>query len=199
MDRCSGQEHALLDADTARKDWEAIQASLNGDASAYTEIVQRYEQIIAAQMWRFTRDCNALNELVQDVFVEAYTSLHTFKGQAPFEHWLRRIATRVGYRHWKHRNRDRERITQLKQETITDHAAHAREPSEAAEYLYTLLERLPPAERLVLTLHYFEELDTEEIGRRMGWTRSLVKVRAFRARKKLKSLLEEAGYGKETS
>jgi len=46
-------------------------------------------------------------------------------------------------------------------------------------------------------LHYFEGCDTREIAERVGWTRSLVKVRAFRARKKLKALLEEAGYGRE--
>lgn len=192
------REFEFVEAKDARRDWAAIQASLNGDETAYAALVRRYEQVIGAQMWRFTRDRAVQEELVQEVFVEAYTSLHGFKGQAPFEHWLRRIATRVGYRHWKHRDRDRERREALHFEAASDRAAHPVEPSEAAEFLYTLLEQLPAQDRLILTLHYFEELDTEEIARRMGWSRSLVKVRAFRARKKLKSLLEAAGYGRET-
>jgi DNA-directed RNA polymerase specialized sigma24 family protein len=46
-----------------------------------------------------------LDQLVQDVFVEAYMSLKGFRGRAPFLHWLRRVATRVGFRYWKSRTR----------------------------------------------------------------------------------------------
>jgi len=73
----------------------------------------------------------------------------------------------------------------------------APDPSEAAEYLYGLLDRLPPEDRVVLTLLYFEELDTREIARHMGWSRTLVKVRAYRARQKLRTMLGEAGFGSE--
>ena len=62
---------------------------------------------------------------------------------------------------------------------------------EAAERLYGLLGQLPPQERVVLTLYYFEECGTREIAERMGWSRSLVKVRAHRARKKLRKLMEQ--------
>lgn len=69
-------------------------------------------------------------------------------------------------------------------------------PSEAADYLYRLLEQLPWKDRLVLTLLHFDGCDTAEIAQRVGWSRTLVKVRAHRARAKLRSLLEEAGYGR---
>ena len=52
--------------------------------------------------------------------------------------------------------------------------------------------------RLILTLQYFEECDTREIASRTGWSRTLVKVRAFRARRKLKALLTEAGFGRKS-
>ena len=58
-------------------------------------------------MWRFTRDRVQWEELVHDVFVEAYLSLRSYRGEAPLLHWLRKIATRVGYRWWKHRNRQK--------------------------------------------------------------------------------------------
>ncbi len=57
-------------------------------------------------MTRFTRDERMLEELVHDVFVEAYFSLDGYRGDAPFEHWLQRIATRVGYRYWTRRGRE---------------------------------------------------------------------------------------------
>jgi RNA polymerase sigma-70 factor (ECF subfamily) len=175
-----------------------IAASLNGDGEAYARVVRHYQDQVAAQMWRFTRDPAVLEELVQDVFVEAYLSLRGFRGRAPFLHWLRRVATRVGYRYWKSQVRKRDREEVLRETSLN--LATAPEdptPSEAAEALYGLLARLPPPDRLVLTLFYFAECDTNEIASRTGWNRTLVKVRLHRARKKLKALLNEAGIRRE--
>jgi RNA polymerase sigma-70 factor (ECF subfamily) len=179
-------------ADTDQRD---ITHSLQGDGEAYARLVRRYQNQVTAQMWHFTRNTVILNELVQDVFVEAYLSLKGFRGGAPFLHWLRRIASRVGYRYWKVRGRKQDR-----EEALTDHhlnqasAAEDLSPFEAAEALYRLLAKLAAPDRLVMTLFYFEECDTNEIAARMGWSRTLVKVRLHRARKKLEALLNEAGF-----
>jgi len=189
-----------LDSVSGQEDVLDINACLNGNQEAYARLVQRYERLIANQMWRFTRDQTILEELVQEVFVEAYTSLPGFKGKSPFLHWLRRIATRVGYRFWKNKARAKERQEQFNQnptEVTPDY--NVATPSEAGEFVAGLLDELPPGERMVLTLLYFEEWSTQEIADHMGWTRSLVKVRAFRARKKLKTMLEGAGYGQSSS
>ncbi|HIA48725.1 MAG TPA: sigma-70 family RNA polymerase sigma factor [Candidatus Hydrogenedentes bacterium] len=189
------QDFDLSRSSATEEDREDIRLCTHGDEEAYARLVKRYEILIARQMWRFTRSPQTLEELVQEVFVEAYTSLHSYKGTSPFEHWLRKIATRVGYKFWKHKSRDNERRTTLEQNKldIMPIATNAI-PSEAAEYLFTLLETLPVQERMVLSLLYFEGWDTQEIADHMGWSRSLVKVRAFRARKKLKTKLELAGY-----
>jgi len=182
----------VVDADLAD-----IKASLDGDEGAYARLVHRYENEIAAQMWRFTRDREKLRELVEEVFVEAFLSLASYKAKAPLLHWLRKSATRVGYRHWKSNARERKRRDELKHWSATQSEEVKAGPSEAAEYLYKVLETLPAKERLVLTLLYFEELDTYEIAERVGWSRTLVKVRAYRARQKLEGLLEQAGFGGE--
>jgi RNA polymerase sigma factor (sigma-70 family) len=65
-------------------------------------------------------------------------------------------------------------------------------PEEAAEVLHTLLNQLPPRDRLVLTLRFIEQCDIEETARRTGWTAALVKVQTHRAKQKLKRLLEKA-------
>jgi len=178
-------------------DQRDIAASLNGDGEAYARLVQHYQDQVVAQMWRFTRDTAVLEELVQEVFVEAYLSLKGFRGRAPFLHWLRRVATRVGYRHWKSqvRKRDREEAltgTRLKLATAPADLS----PCEAAEALYSMFAKLPSQDRLVLTLFYFDECDMNEIASRTGWNRTLVKVRLHRARKRLKALLNEAGIGR---
>ena len=175
-----------------------IAASLNGDGEAYARLVQHYQDQVAAQMWRFTRDPAVLEELVQDVFVEAYLSLKGFRGHAPFLHWLRRIATRVGYRYWKCQVRKRDREEALTETSLNlAIASEALTPFKAAETLYRLFAKMPPPDRVVLTLFYFEECDINEIASRTGWSRTLVKVRLHRARKKLKALLNEAGIRSE--
>jgi len=175
-----------------------IAASLNGDGEAYSQLVQRYQGQVAAQMWRFTRDLVVLEELVQDVFVDAYFSLKGFRGQAPFLHWLRRVATRVGYRYWKSRVRQRNREEALTEGLLKlATAPEAATSCEAGEAAYGLLARLAPPDRLVMTLFYLEECDTNEIAARTGWNRTLVKVRLHRARKKLKGLLNNPGARRE--
>ena len=93
----------------SEEDRRDIHQSLVGDEEAYARIIGRYQPKIAAQMWRFSRDIVVVEELVQEAFVEAYLSLGKFKGRAPFLHWLRKIATRVGYRYWRKRSREQDR------------------------------------------------------------------------------------------
>ena len=73
-------------------------AVLRGDGDAFARIINRHQAKIADQMRRFSRDPLVIEELVHEVFVEAYTSLKSFRSYAPFVHWLRKIAVRVGYR-----------------------------------------------------------------------------------------------------
>jgi RNA polymerase sigma-70 factor (ECF subfamily) len=181
----------------SEEDQQDITDSLSGNGEGYARLVRRYQDKVAAQMWRFTRDAVILDQLVQDVFVEAYMSLKGFQGRAPFLHWLRRVATRVGFRYWKSRARKEEREEALRETNLNLTAApETLTPVEAADTLYRLLGKLPPADRLVLTLFYFEQCDLKEISARAGWNRTIVKVRLHRARKKLKSLFEEAGMGR---
>jgi RNA polymerase sigma-70 factor (ECF subfamily) len=179
----------------SREDRDDIAASLGGDEEAFARLVRRYQAEIVSQLWKYTRDPVLVEELAQEVFVEAYLGLRGFRGHAPFLHWLRRIATRVGYRYWRRQSLRRERETAY--EPWHDQGTSSPEPgsaAEAADRVQALLAELPPRDRLVLTLLYLEELDTHEIAARTGWSRALVKVQAFRARQKLRSLLERRGF-----
>lgn len=175
----------------AVSDRALIHACLKHDNNAFAHLMKRYESSVASVLWRFTRDRVVLEELVQDTFVEAYFSLRRFRAEAPFFPWLRTIATRVGYRSWRRARRDRLRNARYLMLGAPGEAASAKSgPSDTAEYVYGILERLEPKDRLILTLQYFEGCSIHEIADRMGWSATLVKVRAFRARKRLKSLLE---------
>jgi RNA polymerase sigma-70 factor (ECF subfamily) len=181
-------------------DWQDIEACLSGDENSYAKLVRRYEAQIARLMWRFSRDRAVCEELVQEVFVEAYFSLKSYRGRAPFLHWLRKIGTRVGYRFWKEQAKRKALMPLTDFDAIEKKDTDVVDPQIAAEILHSLLARLPQADRLVLTLMYFEQNSTREIAARMGWNRAMVKMRALRARKKLKTiaekenLLEELGW-----
>lgn len=174
-------------------DADEIRLALGGDSSAFGRLVDRHQAGIAAYLWRFSRELPVHDELVQDVFVEAWRSLRGFRGDGPLAHWLKQIATRVGYRYWRRRERER-RSVQLSGDCWPELPAATVEPDaarDAAATVHRLLERLPRRDRLVLTLLYLEENTVAEAALLTGWSATMVKVQAYRARRKLKRLLEE--------
>jgi RNA polymerase sigma-70 factor (ECF subfamily) len=183
----------LYNAIVENTDWLDVAASVKGDDEAYGRLVQRYERPITSLLWRFTRDPAQCEELVQQVFVEAYFSLKTYRGDAPLLHWLRKIATRTGYRFWRDRAKEPQEMP-LPDDDFLEQIEAAEEddidPAEAAAVLQALLARLPADDRLVLTLMYFEECGTQEVAERMGWSRAKVKTQALRARRKMKEIAE---------
>jgi RNA polymerase sigma-70 factor (ECF subfamily) len=121
--------------------------------------------------------------VAQETFLTAWRKLHTYAARAPFEHWLLRVCTRCCYARLRRRPEP---------EPIAD-ADRPVEPGEptARLELERLLARLSPADRMVLLLLDGEGWSTAEIAERLGWTRSNVKVRAHRARARLRKLVEE--------
>lgn len=183
----------LTDIDDGRD----IGAALAGDGEAYRRLVERHQVEIAQQMRRFSRDPMVQTELTMDVFVEAYMSLKSYRGTAPWLHWLRRIAVRVGYRYWSSRQAKRREITLSDDDwrCLRGNLAEPAEAAGAAELVYALLAQLAPSDRLILTLLYLDGCTMVEAADRAGWTVVGAKVRAFRARNRLRKLIEEGAHG----
>ena len=178
-------------------EFEDVRLSRRGDSDAYTRLIKQHQPYVSQILWRFSRDRLVHEELVQDVFVEAYMSLGSYRQKAPFGHWLSRIATRVGYRYWKQmaRRGETESFSLAEWDQLPDESPEDMDPGRAAELLHRLLARLSPRDRLVLTLRYLEGCDVAETARRTGWTKSMVKVQTMRARKRLEKLFAQAGKG----
>ena len=196
MDSARCAAHSIPVDETDRQD---IEATLAGETNAYEGLVRRYQQQIAKRMWRFTRDPGELEELVHDVFVEAYTSLSSFRGEAPFIHWLNRIATRVGYRLWRARRRDQRTVPLGDWDRIAASGADELEAAEAAKLLHELLAQLRPRDRLVLTLRYIDQLSVADTALHTGWSRAMVKVQTHRALKRVRTLLQQGESAKTQS
>jgi len=181
----------------AAAELEDVRRSRQGDSDAYRRLIERNQENVSRILWRFSRDRLVHEELVQDVFVEAYMSLHSYRAKGPFGHWLSRIATRVGYRYWKQsaRRHETESFSLAEWDQLPDKSPDEMDPGQAAELLHRLLAQLRPRDRLVLTLRYLEGCDVAETARRTGWTKSMVKVQSSRARKRLEKLFAQAGKG----
>ncbi len=175
-------------------DAEDVRLSQNGDPEAYRRLVERHQQAVAKIMWRFTRDRLEHEELTHNVFVEAYMSIAGYKHKAPFEHWLARIATRVGYRYWCDKSCDRQAdsLGDDAWQRIAGDSEDDRDRQEAAELVRHLLSRLPARDRLVITLRYLQQHDTEQTAYLTGWSKTSVRVRTHRAMKKLQKLAAKA-------
>lgn len=175
---------------TAADDATDVRLAVGGDGDAYARLVRRHQDAVAARMWRFTRDPARHEELVQDVFVEAWRSLRGYRGTGPLAHWIGRIAVRVGYAFWRESDR-RRRLKPLDAATVAalNSDPADRPAAEAAEIVHAALSHLPPRDRLVVTLLHLEERSVAEVAKLTGWSRSMVKVQAWRARKKLARLL----------
>jgi RNA polymerase sigma-70 factor (ECF subfamily) len=163
-----------------------VRQAIGGDERAFERIVRRHQQEIARRLRRFSRDPLVLEELVQETFVQAFFSLHRYRSDAPLIHWLHRIAVRAGYRFWKVQ---RSRPINV---AIEAQALLAPEPHDNdADAIDRVMARLSPRDRLVLTLMYLEDHSVDETATLTGWSRTMVKVQAYRARGRLQKLMQQ--------
>ncbi len=174
-------------------DESLIQSAIAGDDDAFALLVQRYKHRVFGIAARFARNEAELEDLAQEIFLKVYRTLGKFRGEAPFEHWVSRIAVRAGYDLLRRTKRDRGDISlDLVKPVLADlQADKFVSASEVRQLLEFALGRLPEADRLVITLLELEEKSVRETAALTGWSEGNVKVRAFRARQALKRILEE--------
>ncbi len=174
-------------------EWDAVQASLNGDEEAYSILVEKYQAMVGRIMWRFTQNRGEWESLIQDVFVQSWLSLKNFKGQGAFAGWLNKIAVRCGYRFWKNQEKMKHAVSLEDWSAVasTGKDSGSSSPQAAYRLVSALLGQLPSKDRLVLTLQYFEGLSADDIAIRMGWNRPMVHMRVYRAKKKLKQIISQ--------
>jgi RNA polymerase sigma-70 factor (ECF subfamily) len=179
-------------------DAELIAAVLDGDTASFEPLIRKYQPRVFATARRYARRESEVEDIVQEVFIKAFQKLNGFRGEAPFEHWLMRLAVRTCYDFLRGHQRNRETAFSELTERETDWLERfvvqpdaAGENADAARQLVdNILSRLPPAARMVITLLEIEGRPVREIAALTGWSVPLVKVRAFRARGKMRRILK---------
>ena len=180
-----------------RTEAELIAAVLRGDAGSFEPLVEKYSPRVFATARRYARRESEVEDIVQEVWLKAYQKLRSFRGEAPFEHWLMRLAVRTCYdflrRHQRNREATFSELSEPEQDWLERFVAQpdgASETAEAARQLVRrVLEQLPAPARLIITLLEIEDRSVKEIAKLTGWSVALVKVRAFRARAEMRKIL----------
>jgi RNA polymerase sigma-70 factor (ECF subfamily) len=178
-------------------DPELIAAVLKGDAASFEPLIVKYQPRVFATARRYARRESEVEDIVQEIFLKAFSKLKSFRGEAPFEHWLMRLAVRTCYDFLRGHQRNREtsftELTEPETEWLDRFVVQpdsADDNASAARALVDkILEHLSPPARLVITLLEIEERSVKEISALTGWSVPLVKVRAFRARAEMRKIV----------
>ena len=180
-------------------DTNLISQVLAGDTRAYTILLGRYQHMVFTLAVRMLRDREHAEEATQDVFVKAYRSLKSFRGDSKFSTWLYRVAYHRILDECKRQSRKREQHTGfaegLKAMDGGNPTWEALLNQERKEVLLKALGWLSPEENSLLSLFYLQELSIKELGEVLDLNPATVKVRLFRARNQLKKLREQSSTG----
>ncbi len=172
---------------------------LEGDRNAFAYLVDKYKTMVYSLALRLVKDREEAEEISQDAFIKAYQSLASFKGKAKFSSWLYRIVYNTAIS--KLRQQPAGKVS-LDESNITDTLyLESKEnydtlsAGERKKYLDKALDSLDSDEKMFVILYYYEEQDLDEIALIAGLTKTNTKVKLFRARKKMLTVLK--GYLKE--
>ncbi len=177
-----------------KKDAEMIQRTLDGDQSAFTALVEKYQKGVHALAWQKIGDFHIAQEITQDAFLRAYQKLGTLKNHNLFSGWLYVIATRLCCE-WLRKKRlpmqsletvDNNEVDQVAYTQYMEEQREADADENRRELVRDLLKKLPESERTVMTLHYLGEMTCESIGEFLGVSSNTIRSRLSRARNRLK-------------
>lgn len=194
----------------SNQDLDLIERVLKDEPNEFKLIIKKYKLFVSSTIAKYV-PFNKIEELAHEVFVRAYRSLSGFSAKGEFSDWLRTICVRVCHDFWRNEykrkdieisvsdsvfsnssdNDDDQRESEILSGAAERDFQEQVEREETVEILKSGLDKLPPEERMVLTMTALEGYSLKEVAEQFGWGESKAKVRAYRARLKLRKILEE--------
>lgn len=178
---------------------EIIRQVVEGRVELFEILIQRHQPKIFATARKYARRESEVEDIVQEIFIKAFQNLGKYRGEAPFQHWLIRIAVRTCYDFLRRHQRNREaNFSEITEEDadfldryVSDSLPDDLRVDAVRKLIHDILERLPAPLRIVITLQAVEGKSVQEIADLTGWSIANVKVRAHRARKEMRKLLDK--------
>lgn len=171
------------------QDEAIIQMILQGNKKAYAILIERYRHFVFTLVKRMASNHEDAEEITQDVFVKAFHSLAGYGGTSKFSTWLYSIARNTALSHIRKQKLVPTSDDELKISDIS--TVQALDKKNKKALIHSAINQLEPSEAQVLTLFYLHEQTIDEIAMVLDITKSNVKVKLYRSRKKLKELLDK--------
>jgi RNA polymerase sigma factor (sigma-70 family) len=173
-----------------------IKKTLEGDSNSFSVLVERYQNMVFALALKMLKHREESEEVSQDTFIKVYRSLSKFNGESKFSTWIYRIAYNSCLDRIKKNSKynNNVEINEITSNEIshTESIFDSLENKERSIIVKQCMDKLPEDERIIIHLFYFEELSLKEIVGIVSMTEGNVKVKLFRARKKLFSIFKES-------
>jgi len=159
---------------------------LKGESTSFKTLVERYQNLVFTIAFRITNNREEAEEVAQDVFMKIYHGLDSFKGDSKFSSWLYRIAYNTALTKIRNKKAGFQPLENHESGEVLNEAIGI----FTKEYLNKAINMLEPDEATVITLFYLSEQSLDEIAQILNVEVNTVKVRLYRARKKLRGKLE---------
>ena len=184
-------------------DFELTTRTNEGDENAFEEIVRRYSPRVFRFASRFFRQQSLVEEAAQEVFLKAFTQLRNFEGRGSLEGWLTRITVNTCINILRSSKRENELtlsaltddesdwLEQNMSNAATIQHRNAEEKLIAADLVNRVLETLPPEDSLILQIIEGEGASIKEAATATGWSESKVKIKSFRARRRMREAVQK--------
>jgi RNA polymerase sigma-70 factor (ECF subfamily) len=173
---------------------ENVQLAAAGDAAAFEELYRRHHRRVYSLCFRLTHSASDAEDLTQNVFIQLFRKLNTFRGASSFTTWLHRLTVNEVFMHFRRNTVRRERTTDdgaTPMQIVHGTQNHARMSVVDRIALDEAIRQLSPGYRAVLILHDVEGYEHEEIGKILGCAVGTSKSQLHKARMKLRRLLKE--------
>ncbi|WP_323788100.1 RNA polymerase sigma factor [Psychroserpens sp.] len=175
-------------------DQTLINQIVEGDTNAFAVLVDRHKDLVFTLALRMLKNREEAEEVAQDTFIKTYKSLDKFKGDSKLSTWIYRVAynsclDRIK-KNKKHLNTIEINEFNTHQVLTIDNALDKMETKERNVAIQKCIDILPSEESFLLTLYYFDDLSLDEISKIVGITANSIKVKLFRSRKKLATILK---------
>ena len=174
-----------------RTDEELMRAYVGGDHAAFRELFGRYAPMLMRLTMRHLRSEELAREVVQQTFFQVHAARNDFQADRKLRPWVFTIAMNLVREHYRRKKRRPTTELDEAREAAPMDERGPIEKRERVEAVRAAMERLPASQREVVELHWFEDRPFAEVAQIVGSTEGAVRVRAHRAYKKLKELLEK--------
>ena len=194
---------ADMDGKDSLNDADVIRNILEGMVDNFELLVQRYKtkvgRIVAGRV-----PSAVVEDLTHQTFVRAFKALSSFGGKAPFENWLAKLAVHCCHDYWRVKQKEKSRFVRpdegVNYQAWLDRVSvagserdliEAAEQEEARMALEQAMGHLDADERWLIESHYYEEMPLKVAAATLGWSLVKTKVKAMRARYKLRKAIDE--------